>query len=107
MDTITVDNGLLTRDEDTIFKIMLHMDIVDLSSFCQAGKVANELCHNQYFWRLKFKQDDLPIIKPFSYHTNYSQEYQLTKIARNNAGLVVKIEDIEHQRDKSKWLIRI
>ena len=98
---------VLTRDEDTIFQIMLQMTLADLSAFCQTNKIANALCHDKDFWTFKFKQDDLPIIKPFAFDTNYIQEYQLTKTAQDDAKRIIKIEDVESQRDKTKWQIRI
>jgi len=89
---------ILTRDEDTIFQIMLDMDITELSSFCQTNQVANALCHDKNFWMMKFDQDDLPIIKPFDVNTNYVKEYQLTKLAQNNAKMTIAINNIERTR---------
>ncbi len=91
--------GILTRNPDTIFEMMLNMTIEDLSSFCSTNKMANQYCQSVNFWQSKFKHDDLPILKPFTIKTRFIQEYQLIKKAKKDAEIILKIGAIESKRD--------
>lgn len=42
--------------EDSLFSIMLEMDIKDLEAMCIAAHMVSKLCHN-HFWNTKIKKD--------------------------------------------------
>ncbi len=50
--------------QDAYFNILLKSDEEQLILLCQSNKINYSICHDPYFWKLKFQQDDIPKMIP-------------------------------------------
>ena len=57
-----------TLNHDNLFNILLHADINTVTNICLTSHI--DWCDSDYFWKLKFGKDELPILSPLP--TNFS-----------------------------------
>jgi len=51
----------ITGVPEVDFNVMMNMSNDDLASFCLINQEAHELCQTRYFWRQKFKKEELSL----------------------------------------------
>lgn len=93
---------ILTQIRDVNNNIFKYFKVKDLVNFSMINSQTIKL-FDQDFWALKFKNDDLPIIKD---KLNF-KNYELMFNSKVSAEHIMNINKIEMNRDKNNGLIRI
>lgn len=71
----------LTTIRDIDYEVMLHLDINSLINFVQLNQYSQKLSNNE-FWRNKFYNDHLPLLKEHKTFANWVTEYKNTYRAK-------------------------
>lgn len=84
-----------TLNHDNLFNILLHADINTVTSMCLTNHI--DWCDSDYFWKLKFGKDELPILSPLpTTFATWRKEY----IRTMNASLeAVDLLELVNQND--------
>lgn len=120
---------MLTGVEDVNYRILLNMDIKELSRYCQLNTAAQKICNNENFWITKIQNEitnqlhprniygvkayirqQYPIIDKLQQqfydnmiiNKSWLQKYDLLLKASKYAGYILDIYDVEFQTDDTQ-----
>lgn len=98
----TGDNlALPTHVPEIISQILLALDYKDLMNTCQTNKDFNEVCQDNYFWKLKVEQDYGTVTEDKPSNITHRQQYFDLMTINNQLWAVEK-----GRLDILKWLAR-
>lgn len=87
----------LTCVEDINKNILLYLNIKDINNFCKSNKDARNIC-NESFWKLKYRQNDIPMDDFPDNLKDWIENYKLWDDAYHKATLILYIVNIERTR---------
>lgn len=86
---------ILTGNLDLDYMILNQLEVQDLSIICRTNKYAQQLCYNKDFWKLKFKNENLPYTSSPNSLIQWLDLYKMVIEAKQNAIDILLINEIE------------
>src|SRR4029079_6376599 len=91
----------LTGMQDVDLKILLELDIKNLTRYCSINKFAQKLCSDSNFWKLYFQKHNLPIYDIPTNTNGWLLEFNKMDIASRETNLILIINKIESKEGGS------